>query len=558
MLAHFVGCYSMAAPLPPETLTNAPAARSWRRSVSVDGRLVIWASRMQADANGLLAVAGQLVVDGVPAGSDGELLCWRELAHQAGNESALNEAQGSFALISYDDAGLCLATDSLGARPLYYAVHAERIWFATAFALLRDVLPVQGEPDWQALAEKIAFFYPLGRRTMSTAISLLADGEMLNANAGGWRLQRYHDWRAAPVRPRDRARELQDCAAAFKAALRARIQPGSRQRALLSGGLDSRLIVSVLRTEGQAVLARNCSASGTLEQLYCRQFAELAGVEVEHREWTLDMLQLNAGQTTSTMLRRVLAGWAEEPVFSGDGGGELFGFITFPAACLAPAGEKGLEALLVSLAGKRHISRQIVCDEFADRLETLALAGLRAEFAPLSGLHPHKAMQLFVLLNDLRSHLHEYFNSLSNDARELLLPFYDRRVIAAALALAPPFDDYVRHRFYYELLPHVSLLANAIPWQSYPDSLPCPLAGDERGETHWQLVHRIGHRHGAHWRRTAWAALRRREQPAVFRRGRILGALLLDMLPGCDYDYLLKQYLALAGDLAVAQGGVPK
>ena len=62
-----------------------------------------------------------------------------------------------------------------------------------------------------------------------------------------------------------------------------------------------------------------------------------------------------------------------------------------------------------------------------------------------------KALHIFVLTNDLRRHLHEYFNRLPRTRVELLLPFYDRRVIESVLRIPPPLEAPDEARL---LLPH--------------------------------------------------------------------------------------------------------
>lgn len=555
MLQHFAGSCRLGPSHAGEAMAMEEGrlrfALPGREFVSADGRLRLFAARM-GDNRGQIAptdaaserVVAQAGRAGLTAGDD-DIDQWLATPH-SGLRAVLPSATGTFALAAYaGDGELLLATDALGARPLYYAASGNLLHFATAFPLLLQMLPGEHVLDRQALAELIAFSYPLGRRTLSAAVSVLRDGECLLVSAGKVRVERYHDWRDEALAERDRQAELQECAEAFRMAVASRMPVSGVQHALLSGGLDSRMIVARLREERRPVVVANCSPAGTLDEQCCSDFAREAGVPVRRVAWTPDLLQGTAGKTTTVMLKRALSCLPPGPVFSGDGGGETFGFMLISPALLAIVKQHGLALALEHLSAKERISRNVVTPDFADELDALARDGLLAEFATMRGIHPHKALQLFFLLNDLRCHLHDYFDSLDEAAHELLLPYYDRRVLQSVLRIAPPFDDYIRHRFYYDLLPLVSSLNLLAAWQSYPESIPCPKPPRAGGMTQWEFVKYIEKTYAAHWRRESLRTILHARSTAIVRYHRILAAMLFDLLAAGDHSYILRQYLAL-------------
>lgn len=556
MLEHFVGCYRLGSlhqkPSPLERLDFKQTGVSFEEFASHDSRFVLYASSLEklisAGNTRVVALAGCAVFG--EGGPETERDRFLRMNYPEFRDT-LNDANGTFALAAYDDLGrLLLSTDSLGARPLYYAFCLEELYFSTSFALLVKACPAKHEMDLQAFAEQIAFGYPLGGRTLSSEISVLRDGECLLASEGHYRVERYHDWRKLPVNAQDREHELNECADAFCKAVRSRIVPNEQQLGLLSGGLDSRMIVARLREEGVAVTVSNCSMAGTLDQQLCEDFAELAKVTVLHVPWTPDLLGVSIAKTTSLMLRRALSTLPAGPVFSGDGGGELFGFLMLSKKLLKTVKSLGLEQATAYYASKEKISKQVVDSEFAEEMERLALAGMSSELKNIGNPSPEKSMQLFFILNDLRCHLHDYFSSLDSGARELILPFYDRRVLKSVMQISPDFDTYVGHQFYYELMPRISPLTHSVAWQAYPESLPCPVEPLRDGVTQWKAVKQISNLRRGYWRRKTIFSVARSAPMGIVRYWRIFLTVLLDTFPSQDRSYIFLQYLNLQESFA--------
>lgn len=553
MLQHFVGFYelerhtsqaNMAAEC--DLLHSLP---DFKKFISNDRRFLIFASRFEHPTQDqaietnqrLLALAGYpYIYDGA---GDGQKLCTMD---NTTLKSVLKIANGTFALVAYEsNSGVLLATDCLGARPLYYSFHDEKIYFSTSFSLMIKFCPAVHKMNRNALAEQIAFCYPLGSKTLSSEISVLRDGECLIADDDGYRTERYHDWRSFPLVKRNLSEELKACGEAFREAVRSRITPQETQLGLLSGGLDSRMIVARLREEGMSVIASNCSMPGTLDEQLCDDFAEAADVKVLHVPWTPDLLGVSMGRTTSLMLKKALSGLPSGNVFSGDGGGELFGFLMMSKKLLKTLEIEGVEEVINHLPGQEGLSRHVVISKFAKEMENLASQGVASEFKEMRDLPKEKAMQLFFILNDLRCHLHDYFGSLDSEARELLLPFYDRRVLASVIKISPPFNQYIGHQFYYELHPLISPLMNTVAWQAYPESSPCPVPLKRNGITQWKAVKQVNSLRRSYWRKRAIVSIFNSKPIDFVRYRSVILAILIDFFPSQDYSYIFKQYLAL-------------
>ena len=525
--------------------------------VSENNRLVIYSSRIKSSKssenatrsgeNIAIAIAGYLGLDrshdnAIPKSSNDEISI---IDSNSSLLRKLNFANGTFALAAYDGTeSFLLATDSLGARPLYYAHHAGVIYFSTSFSLIRKIYPGNFQINKQAVAEQIRFCYPLGNRTISSDISVLRDGECLIASNGNYSVSQYSDWRKISPSIRNRQQELESCSNAFKKAIQSRMTPGTTQYSLLSGGLDSRTVVAKLIDENCSVVASNRSLTGSLDQQYCAEFAAKNKVDVSYITWQDDR-QTSAGMTTAHVLKSATSCLPVSHIFSGDGGGETFGFITIDKQLLEVIQTHGLISAINHYASSQTLSKTIVTSEYYNELEELALQGIKSEFDRFGDFHPEKAFQLFFLLNELRRHLHDYFDSSDPETKELLLPFYDRRVLESIIKIAPPFEQYIGHKFYYDLIPYISSRIKSVAWQTYPWSAPCPVQSSCNGINQWDQSKQTTKLEAPYWRKRALKSLLTSKPLPFIRHSHIFATILFDTISSKNHSYIFKQYEAI-------------
>ena len=153
------------------------------------------------------------------------------------------DANGTFAICAYDKQAhrLTLASDSLGARPLYYAESDGQLYFATSIDALARLDGVPRTHDLATYVEEDALCYPLGRRTKYVGVSVVVDSEAVTAADGAVHCARYYDWRSLRRRANPSTSLAAHCRGALRQAVDSRAPPGARQICLLSGGLDSRV-----------------------------------------------------------------------------------------------------------------------------------------------------------------------------------------------------------------------------------------------------------------------------------------------------------------------------
>lgn len=485
------------------------------------------------------AVAGRMLTSSV-AGND--------LRHAADAwadgrlHSFLSTASGTFAiaLLEHTTGRLLLASDALGGRPIYWLVQGDTMVFSTTRRLLRTLRHIRLTLDYGAIAEQFAAYYPLDDRTIHQQVRVLRDNTILEARPGEYTLSRYWEWdRHVTLGSMDTNEHARTSAAIIKTAIHER-HPAAEGSVdiFLSGGLDSRIIAAVLNeSEDLQLQARNLSRKGTLDHLLAEAFAATIGARFDRIEWTPDHLGPSAGATTSAMLSGAALGLGPRWVFSGDGGGETLGLLLLGSdTCAHIEAGRPSDALLSHLAGYRPPQRWIRSRQLDDMVH--ALKHDIPQSLALDGANT-SARTFFrhLILNDLRCHLHEYFEDIANSAVELQLPFYDRRLITHMLAIPEPLTDHLHHQYYHKVLEHLPPSIRSVPWQSYPGTPASPLPPPAGVADQWSYDSR------SHGNRLAAELLRRWTNgglDAAIRRRALGAGILLHALRLRDFTYAFK------------------
>lgn len=177
-------------------------------------------------------------------------------AYAAWGERCVERLHGmfAFAIWDIDRQRLFLARDRFGIKPLYYSHARGQFRFASSSQALLAAGDVNTEIDPVALHHQFTLHAVVpAPRTILRGIRKLAPGHTLTIEAGGRRtLRRY--WRLKAIRPERALSEdewTEAIHAALREAVRKRIQIADVPvGVLLSGGLDSSLLVALLAEAG--------------------------------------------------------------------------------------------------------------------------------------------------------------------------------------------------------------------------------------------------------------------------------------------------------------------
>ncbi len=452
----------------------------------------------------------------------------------------LCNANGTFALCVYDRKAhrLTLAADSIGARPIYYVESSGFLFFATSMEVMRRLAVVPKTFDLAAYIEEEALCYPLGARTMFKEVRVVVASEAIVVEDGEIRVTKYHDWAKTPLANESVDELAENCRLALRQAVACRSTAGVRQRCLLSGGLDSRVLAAELIDLGHEVEAFNLAPAGFQDQVYAQGFAKAAGISLSSIPWSEEPT-LSAGESTATMLAKAVSQVSQAApgiVFSGDGGGETFGFLLMNAESGELLNKGNPQAAIEHYLSKYKVSPRLFHPQAYAQLSTVVTDRMTAELADIGAKLGEKALQVLVLTNDLRCHLHEYFNRLTKTRVELLLPFYDRRVITSVLRIPPPLTPLMNHAFYHRMLRFLPPVIGRVPWQTYRGHEACPIEDRSPPPDQWSRKSMVG---DALAKRCFRMALSPGFAP-VLQRPVVVAAAIMHLARRRDYTYLFK------------------
>jgi asparagine synthase (glutamine-hydrolysing) len=254
----------------------------------------------------------------------------------------VQKLRGMFAFAIFDERhqSLMLARDRLGIKPLHYASTAEHLVFGSEIKAILAAAPELSEINPQALLDYFYFGYIPEPATAFKRIQKLPPGHLALWANGKTTVRRYWDLPAYSVcEPSSEEECLQALETRLAEAVRMRLISDVPLGALLSGGVDSSLVVALMARASNApvkTFSVGFSKSDFNEAQHARRVAQRFGTE--HYELhvepdiaqTLDALTGSIEEPfgdSSMIPTFYISRLAREHVtvaLSGDGGDELF------------------------------------------------------------------------------------------------------------------------------------------------------------------------------------------------------------------------------------------
>ncbi|MGA8223974.1 MAG: asparagine synthase (glutamine-hydrolyzing) [Candidatus Acidiferrales bacterium] len=170
-------------------------------------------------------------------------------------DEVLNRLNGMFGLAIWDvrKRRLVLARDAFGIKLLYYRIDGDRLYFGSEIRAVRATMPDKAEIDPTSLNLFLRYRFTPSPHTIFKDVHKLAPGTKLVVQNGSYEVSRWYKFKPTPFAPAKSADEArEELLALYKQAVRRQLISDVPVGLLLSGGLDSGLLLAFMNLNGSA------------------------------------------------------------------------------------------------------------------------------------------------------------------------------------------------------------------------------------------------------------------------------------------------------------------
>jgi asparagine synthase (glutamine-hydrolysing) len=170
-------------------------------------------------------------------------------------DEVLNRLNGMFGLAIWDvrKRRLVLARDPFGIKLVYYKIDRDRLYFGSEIRAIRTMAPDKAEIDPVSLNLFLRYRYTPSPHTILKGVHKLAPGTKLIVQNGNCQLSRWYRFRPEPFAPSKSPGEArEELVALYKQAVRRQLISDVPVGLLLSGGLDSGLLLALMNLNGNS------------------------------------------------------------------------------------------------------------------------------------------------------------------------------------------------------------------------------------------------------------------------------------------------------------------
>jgi asparagine synthase (glutamine-hydrolysing) len=199
--------------------------------------------------------------------------------------------QGAFctAVLDEQTKRLMLASDLLGSYPLYWHNGPHRFVFASELKAVLSDHTVKSALEPRAVADYVTFGFLFGTKTLAARVQLLPSASILIFGWDDGSCSIEHYWRLEQaLQPWEgsRATYTEKLCQAFNGAVHRALSGGYSFGVSLSGGLDSRAILSAIDCARTPVSTYTLGVKGCADEVIAEKLSRLAGTR--HRFFSLD------------------------------------------------------------------------------------------------------------------------------------------------------------------------------------------------------------------------------------------------------------------------------
>jgi asparagine synthase (glutamine-hydrolysing) len=167
----------------------------------------------------------------------------------------LNRLNGMFGLAIWDESRkkLTLARDAAGIKLTYYWVDSGTVLFGSEMRAVLAALPDRPELDMTALNLFLRYRYTPSPLTLYKGINKLAAGTMAVFEKGAWSVERWHRSKSHALKiPKSDSEAVDELLDIYKRALKRHLISDVPVGLLLSGGIDSGLLLGLMSLYGNS------------------------------------------------------------------------------------------------------------------------------------------------------------------------------------------------------------------------------------------------------------------------------------------------------------------
>jgi asparagine synthase (glutamine-hydrolysing) len=168
-------------------------------------------------------------------------------------DEVLNRLNGMFGLAIWDTRmrRLVVARDAFGIKLIYYRIDRERLYFGSEIRAVRAAMPDGAGIDATSLNLFLRYRFTPSPYTIVSGVRKLAPGTKLTVENSACRISRWYNFKPAPFAPAKSAAEArEELLALYKQAIRRQLISDVPVGLLLSGGLDSGLLLALMNLNG--------------------------------------------------------------------------------------------------------------------------------------------------------------------------------------------------------------------------------------------------------------------------------------------------------------------
>jgi asparagine synthase (glutamine-hydrolysing) len=242
---------------------------------------------------------------GATTGSREELLA--EL-YQKG-DGFIEGLRGEYCLALYDPTTrrVLVATDAIASYPVYWVADSGGLVFSSDLSALLVAARQRPRLDLQAVANYLTIGAVLGEKTLASGVQVLGPGTILvyDVESGVASTRSYFELATLFENKTDqRERYLEEVQAAFRNAVDRAMTAGGQIGLSLSGGLDSRALLSAVNGRAASIRTYTLGVDGCADQVIAQKLARIAGSQHQFfalgKEYLRDFLPNMADMVSRT------------------------------------------------------------------------------------------------------------------------------------------------------------------------------------------------------------------------------------------------------------------